>query len=167
MVLQIDKRKNRVVLSLGGNIGEVQKVFEVASHHLEVKVGELVLSSSFYSTKAWGVENQPDFLNQVLVLETKLSPLEILRYALSIEKELGRVRKEKWHERIIDIDVLFYNDEIINTKELMLPHPFIQERNFILYPLAEIMPDFIHPRLNRTLLNLKNSCKDDLAVVKI
>jgi 2-amino-4-hydroxy-6-hydroxymethyldihydropteridine diphosphokinase len=166
MVLQIDKRKNRVVLSLGGNIGEVQKVFENARGHLQKKIGGLVLSSSLYSTKAWGVEDQPDFLNQVVVLETKLSPLEVLRCCLSIEEELGRIRKEKWHERIIDIDVLFYNDEIIDMEELVLPHPFIQDRNFILYPLVEIIPDFIHPRLEKTIIDLKNSCKDQLTVKK-
>ena len=145
MVSQIDKRKNKVVLSLGGNIGDVQQVFELARIQLEKRIGELVISSSLYSTKAWGIENQSDFLNQVVVILTECAPLEVLEFCLIIEEELGRVRKEKWHERIIDIDVLFYEDKIIDSTNLILPHPYIQDRNFILHPLVEIMPGFIHP----------------------
>jgi len=167
MVSEIDKRKNRVVLSLGGNIGDIQLVFEKARDSLQKTVGELVLISSLYQTKAWGVENQSDFLNQVIVLETTLSPIEVLKTCLAVENELGRVRKGKWHERVIDIDVLFYGNELIKSKELVLPHPYIKDRNFILYPLVEIMPDFVHPIFKKTLLELKNNCKDELPVVKI
>ncbi len=166
MVSQIDKRTNKVVLSLGGNIGDVQQVFKSATNALKNRVGELNQVSSIYKTKAWGVEDQPDFLNQIVVLDTILSPIQVLNSCLEIEAELGRVRKQKWHERVIDIDVLFYEDQIIDSENLILPHPLIQERNFILYPLAEIIPDFIHPKLKRTLLQLKNSCKDELLVVK-
>lgn len=167
MVSEIDKRKNSVVLSLGGNIGDVKDVFEVAINHLKKRVGALALSSSLYKTKAWGVENQPDFLNQVVVLDTILSPVQVLNSCLEIEDELGRIRKEKWHERVIDIDVLFCEDLIINSEHLILPHPYIQDRNFILYPLAEILPNFIHPRYQKTLLELKNNCQDELFVTKI
>lgn len=167
MVSKIDKRKNNVVLSLGGNIGNVKEVFEFAIRHLKKKVGTISLFSSLYQTKAWGVENQPDFLNQVVVIETELSPFKVLAHCLAIELELGRVRKEKWHERVIDIDVLFYGNELINSEELIVPHPHIQDRNFILAPLVEIMPDFIHPAYNKSLNDLENSCKDKLAVVKI
>jgi len=167
MVSQIDKRKNKVVLSLGGNVGEVKQVFELAIGLIQAKIGKLILSSSLYSTKAWGVENQPDFLNQVIILESTLSPFEVLDSCLEIELELGRVRKEKWHERVIDIDVLFFNSELINSTNLILPHPYIHERNFILFPLVEIMPNYVHPKLKGTLFELKNNCKDKLAVVKI
>ena len=159
MVSQIDKRKNKVVLSLGGNIGDVQQVFELARIQLEKRIGELVISSSLYSTKAWGIENQSDFLNQVVVILTECAPLEVLEFCLIIEEELGRVRKEKWHERIIDIDVLFYEDKIIDSTNLILPHPYIQDRNFILHPLVEIMPGFIHPSLKKTVFELKKWCK--------
>jgi 2-amino-4-hydroxy-6-hydroxymethyldihydropteridine diphosphokinase len=167
MVSQIDKRKNSVVLSLGGNIGDVKDVFEVAISHLKKRVGELVSSSSLYSTKAWGIENQPDFLNQVIVIDSELSPTKVLECCLTIELELGRVRKEKWHKRVIDIDVLFYNNELIKSKDLIVPHPYIQDRNFILAPLAELIPQFVHPLLQKTMQELKNSCIDNLAVVKI
>jgi len=167
MVLEIDKRKNSVVLSLGGNIGDVKEVFEFAIRHLKKRVGTISLSSSLYQTKAWGVEKQPDFLNQVVVIDSELSPFKVLEHCLAIEFQLGRVRKEKWHERVIDIDVLFYGDELINSKELIVPHPYIQDRNFILTPLIEIMPDFVHPTYNKSLNDLKISCKDKLAVVKI
>tara|TARA_B100000809_G_C15133968_1_gene529747 strand:+ start:2847 stop:3350 length:504 start_codon:yes stop_codon:yes gene_type:complete len=167
MVSEIDKRKNSVVLSLGGNIGDVKEVFMDAISHLKKRIGTINMSSSLYSTKAWGVEAQPDFLNQVVVIETELSPFKVLVHCLAIELELGRIRKEKWHERVIDIDVLFFNDEIIDSEDLILPHPYIQDRNFILYPLAEILPNYIHPTYKKTLNELKNSCKDELAVVKI
>ena len=167
MVSQIDKRKNRVVLSLGGNIGDVKEVFELTIIHLKKKVGTVSLFSSLYQTKAWGVENQPDFLNQVVVIDSELPPFKVLENCLAIELELGRVRKEKWHERVIDIDVLFYGNELINSEELIVPHPHIQDRNFILSPLVEIMPDFVHPSYNKSLTDLKISCKDKLAVVKI
>jgi len=167
MVSQIDKRKNSLVLSLGGNIGNVKEVFEVAIIHLKKRLGKLALSSSLYKTKAWGVENQPDFLNQVVVIETELLPIKVLEVCLEIEHELGRVRQEKWHERVIDIDVLFYGEELIKTETLIVPHPYIQDRNFILYPLVEIMPNYIHPLHNKSLKTLKDNCTDKLDVVKI
>lgn len=167
MVSQIDKRKNRVVLSLGGNMGDVKQVFKDALGYIEKEIGELAQLSSVYKTKAWGIENQPDFLNQVIIVESSFLPAEVLKKCLEIESELGRVRKEKWGERIIDIDLLFYNDELIKSEDLTLPHPYIQERNFILYPLVEILPNYIHPKFKKTLFDLKNDCKDQLPVVKI
>lgn len=163
----MDKRKNRVVLSLGGNLGDVLQVFRDASVCIQKEIGCIIDKSSLYKTKAWGVEDQPDFLNQVIVLETHLNPTDVLNICLAIEAQLGRIRKEKWHERVIDIDVLFYNSELINSKDLIVPHPFIQERNFILYPLAELIPEFIHPSIKKNMLELKNNCKDQLSVVKI
>ena len=167
MVSKMDKRRNRVVLSLGGNIGDVKKVFINALQLLENKIGQLILLSSLYHTKAWGVENQPDFLNQVVIFETILAPAQVLKICLKIEKELGRIRKEKWHERVIDIDVLFYESKIVDAVDLKLPHPYIQDRNFILDPLSEIMPEFVHPILGKTLLELKKNCNDKLQVIRL
>ncbi|MDZ7608724.1 MAG: 2-amino-4-hydroxy-6-hydroxymethyldihydropteridine diphosphokinase [Cyclobacteriaceae bacterium] len=107
-------------------------------------------ASSVYKTKAWGIENQPDFLNQVLEVESDLYPLEILDCILGIEESLGRVRDIKWSSRVIDIDILYYGSEIVTEPKLTIPHPQIQNRNFTLVPLCEIAPEFVHPILGIT-----------------
>lgn len=164
VVLKLDKRNKmeQIVLGLGGNEGDVKATLEKAISKIEEKIGEVVLKSSLYKTEAWGVEDQPDFINMVISISTQKLPLEVLKGCLSIEKELGREREDriKWMERKIDIDVLFYGNEIVETKELTIPHPFIQERNFVLYPLAEISPKNVHPRLKKSFLELKSESKD-------
>ncbi len=157
---------NQLILSLGGNQGDVKKTFLSAKNMITQEIGTIIKESSIFQTQAWGVENQPDFLNQVIVVETKLFPETILESCLEIEAELGRKRMKRWGERTIDIDLLFINNEIINTADLQIPHPRIAERNFILYPLDEILPDFIHPTLNKSIKQLKNNCVDDLKVFK-
>ncbi len=166
MVANIDKRNNSVVLSLGGNVGDVKQSFMRSIDFLKKEVGEVVLISPIYQTKAWGVENQPDFLNQVLVLNSKLNPQKVLEKCLDIELRLGRVRKQKWFERNIDIDMLFYNDEIIDSPNLTIPHPYVHKRNFVLYPLADVLPNFKHPLLGESMEELKKECDDSMAVVK-
>ena len=166
MVTKMDKRNNRVVLSLGGNIGEVKQAFITSINLLQDKVGDVVSTSSLYQTQAWGVGNQPDFLNQVLIINSSLPPHKVLKVCMEIELELGRVRAQKWYERTIDIDVLFYDDEIIETENLTIPHPYIQERNFVLYHLTELLSEFVHPTLQKTIRVLKNECNDELEVVK-
>lgn len=158
---------NKVVLGLGGNVGNVQQTLKKCHDLISVQMGSIILKSSFYKTKAWGVENQSDFINQVIVLETNLSATELLHSCLKVELQLGRKRKEKWHERAIDIDILFYNDDIIKQPDLKIPHPYLQERNFVLIPLIEIMPNFVHPVFEETMEALKNKCKDTLNVIKL
>ncbi|MBQ20625.1 MAG: 2-amino-4-hydroxy-6-hydroxymethyldihydropteridine diphosphokinase [Vicingaceae bacterium] len=157
---------NQLILSLGGNQGDIKKTFLSARNMITQEVGSIIKESSIYQTQAWGVENQADFLNQVIIVETKLSPETILEKCLAIEMELGRKRMKRWRERTIDIDLLFFNSEIIQTENLQIPHPRISERNFILHPLTEIIPDFIHPILNKSIKYLKNECSDDLKVFK-
>lgn len=157
---------SQLILSLGGNQGDIKKTFLSAKNSITQEVGEIVKESSIYQTQAWGVENQPDFLNQVVIVETKLSPTTILEKCLAIEMELGRKRMKRWRERTIDIDLLFFNSEIIQTENLQIPHPRISERNFILHPLAEIIPEFIHPILNKSISQLKIDCTDSLKVFK-
>jgi 2-amino-4-hydroxy-6-hydroxymethyldihydropteridine diphosphokinase len=166
MVADMDKRNNEIVLSLGGNIGEVRATFTKAIHLLKEELGGEVIISPLYGTKAWGVENQPDFLNQVVILKSSLSPVQVLKICLTIELKLGRVRRQKWDERVIDIDLLFYNNEIINLKELIVPHPYVHKRNFVLFPLVDVLPLFKHPLLGKTMEELKKECKDELEVIK-
>jgi 2-amino-4-hydroxy-6-hydroxymethyldihydropteridine diphosphokinase len=166
MVADMDKRNNQVVLSLGGNIGDVSATFTKAIHLLKEDVGAKVVFSPLYSTKAWGVENQPDFFNQVVILESSLPPMQVLKSCLAIELKLGRVRAQKWYERRIDIDLLFYNNEVLHLKDLIVPHPYLQQRNFVLFPLVDVLPLFIHPLLLKTMQELKNECKDELEVTR-
>ncbi len=156
---------NKAYLILGGNKGDKLNNLERAIKSIEARVGEVVNKSSIYSTKAWGNTNQPDFVNQVIDVETKLSALDLLKEILLIEEELGRVRTEvKWGERTMDIDILFYNDELIDEPNLKIPHPYIKERKFVLVPMNEIAGDFIHPVLKKSIYDLLGKCGDELEV---
>ena len=152
----------QVVLGLGGNIGNVIETFSKAIDVIGSGIGEVKIKSSLYSTEPWGVKNQPNFINMVIMIETNQSPNEVLTNCLLIEKRLGRNRvgQQKWGERLIDIDILFYEDKIIDTLVLKLPHPYIHERNFVLYPLVEILPEFWHPILKKAVKELKNETTD-------
>ncbi|MBW6482278.1 MAG: 2-amino-4-hydroxy-6-hydroxymethyldihydropteridine diphosphokinase [Vicingaceae bacterium] len=161
-------KSNQVILSLGGNQGDVNQTFIETKQLIEKNIGLISKSSSLYKTAAWGETNQSDFLNQVILVTTNLSPIELLSKCMEIEKHLGRVRtdKNKWRERIIDIDILFYNNETINLPNLEIPHPQITNRKFILIPLREILPDLVHPILKKTIKNLEENCSDKLNVMK-
>ncbi len=159
---------NIAYLILGGNKGDKMQNLQSALRLIEVRVGEIQKKSGIYSTKAWGNLNQPDFINQVVCIETKLKAEELLNKLLNIEEELGRTRSEqKWMERTMDIDVLFYNSDIINTANLTIPHPYIKDRKFVLIPLVEIADDFIHPVLNKSIADLLNECEDNLEVIMV
>ena len=141
----------KVYFSLGSNLGDRVQLLEKALTLLNKEIGNLVSRSSFYETEPWGFSSNHPFLNACCLCETKLSPLEVLHRTQQIEKELGRKRKsknKKYHDRPIDIDLLLCDDLTINTKELTIPHPFMQERRFVLEPLKEIAPDVIHPVLH-------------------
>ena len=144
-----------VYLLLGSNLGNRKEILDKAINLLSQKVGVIILRSKDYETAPWGVTNQPDFLNLVVSIQTKLKPLQILEITQSIENQLGRIRKEKWGARLIDIDILFYGNEIIDEPNLKIPHPLLQERDFALSPLAEIAPDFVHPVLGETISELR------------
>ena len=157
---------NTVYLLLGSNMGDSEQMLTVATNMIEKNIGKLTKSSSIYRTAAWGNEDQPDFLNQIIIISSSLSSSNILKEMFGIEKEMGRVRTTKNAARIIDIDMLFFNDEIIQTETLTVPHPQIQNRRFVLVPLAEISPDFQHPLLKKSSLELLSICSDKLNVQK-
>ena len=154
--------KVKTFLLLGGNLGDRRLNLEKAKSEIINRIGEVLEFSSLYETEAWGVHDQPDFLNQVLLVNTNLSPEELLFSCLEIEKKLGRVRKVHWGERLIDIDILFIEDKIINTQRLTVPHPEVQNRRFTLQPLCELASDFIHPVLNANIEKLLMDCVDTL-----
>ena len=158
---------NEIYILLGANLGDPITQLEQARELLKQKLGNLVKASSIYQSEAWGVEDQPIFLNQVLLIETDKSADESLLICQNIENELGRIRKEKWGARLIDIDILYFNSEIIDKPLLKIPHPYIQDRKFTLQPLCEVANSYKHPKLNLTNEQLLLICKDNLEVVKI
>jgi 2-amino-4-hydroxy-6-hydroxymethyldihydropteridine diphosphokinase len=158
---------NTAYLLTGGNMGDTKSTLMLADKWIERYCGQISKASSLYETAAWGKEDQPPFLNQALEIKTILSAPRLLDNILTIEKKMGRVRKEKNGPRIIDIDILFFNSTIFQSKELTIPHPEMQNRRFALVPLADIANDFVHPVLKKTIGQLLNECPDTLPVKKV
>ncbi|HUS01418.1 MAG TPA: 2-amino-4-hydroxy-6-hydroxymethyldihydropteridine diphosphokinase [Chitinophagaceae bacterium] len=155
---------NSVYLLIGGNLGDRIKNLAIARYNIEKEIGRIITSSSIYETASWGITEQPDFLNQVLLIEAKCSAEQAMQLILSIENKMGRVRTQKNASRVIDIDILFFNDEIINKPGLTIPHPEIQNRKFALIPMNEIAPDHMHPVIKKNIKNLLSTSADRLEV---
>lgn len=151
-------------LLTGSNLGDRFDRLNQARQCVNEKAGEVSAVSGFYETKAWGKEDQPDFLNQALQLKTSLSPTDLLDCLKNIERELGRVKKGKWDSRTIDIDILFYDEAVIDLPNLTIPHALLHERNFTLIPLMEIAGDYEHPVLKKSIETLYWESKDPLEV---
>lgn len=154
-------------LLLGSNQGDRLAFLAEARRQLQADTGSIMLASAVYETAAWGLQNQPAFLNQVLLLETALTPEDLLTEINRIEMALGRVREVKWAARVIDIDILYFGDLVLQTERLQIPHPYLQDRRFTLLPLAEIAPDFVHPFFQKTNQQLLHACPDLLEVRKL
>jgi 2-amino-4-hydroxy-6-hydroxymethyldihydropteridine diphosphokinase len=157
---------NKVYILLGSNIGNTRNQLKKAIAMIERKIGIIARLSAIYQTAAWGKTDQPDFLNQVLIVETRLNAHKLMEMILGIESSMGRIRTEKNAPRIIDIDILYFNKLVITEKHLTIPHPAIQLRRFVLTPLNELSPNFIHPVLKKTNHQLLLKCPDKLDVKK-
>lgn len=157
-------RLQQLYLATGSNQGNSFDLLNQCNFLLHSRVGYIKKLSPVYKTQAWGKTDQPDFLNQVLLLETYFTPLWVFREIQAIEKQLGRKRYEKWGPRTIDIDILFYNTRIIENTSINIPHPEIPNRNFVLKPLLDIAPKFKHPELHKTIEQLWLNRTDKLEV---
>jgi len=157
---------NKAYLLIGGNMGNRQEIFAVARGYVEQYCGLVIRSSSLYETAAWGKTDQPSFLNQALEIDTELHAKHLMTQVLEIEKFMGRERKEKYGPRVIDIDILLFNNEQYDLPFLKIPHPEMQNRRFALIPLAEIADDLQHPVLKKSIGQLLKECPDKLEVKK-
>jgi 2-amino-4-hydroxy-6-hydroxymethyldihydropteridine diphosphokinase len=157
---------NKAILLIGGNLGDRTGHLKQAVEQIGMLVGKVENISALYETAAWGVVEQPDYLNQGLVVSTEMDAVTLLHTVLEIERNIGRIRQQKWGARVIDIDIIFYNNDIINLPELKVPHPQLQFRQFVLTPLQEIIPEWQHPVLNKTIRTLSAECTDPLPAKK-
>ncbi|MFN5848534.1 MAG: 2-amino-4-hydroxy-6-hydroxymethyldihydropteridine diphosphokinase [Chitinophagales bacterium] len=153
-------------LLLGSNIGNRMKQLDKAREQIESKIGKIITKSRIYETQPWGENEQDEFLNQALEVNTKLKPKKVLEKIEEIEKLIEREETYKWGPREIDIDILMYEDEMICEMDLTIPHPFLHERRFTLIPLSEIAPDLYHPIMGATILDLLLECEDQLEVIE-
>lgn len=155
---------NRAYLLIGGNLGDRVAYLNQAKSLLSLRSGRISAVSGIYETAAWGITDQEAFLNQAILLETALNASELMQTLLHAENEIGRIRTEKYGPRIIDIDILLFNDEIIHQPDLKIPHPELANRRFALEPLNELAPSFIHPVLKKSIGELLKICPDTLPV---
>jgi len=157
-----------VFLGIGGNIGNKADNFNKVYTFIKNELGEIVISSSVYETPPWGFSADDNFWNQVLIVETELSPTEVLQKINKIENRFGREREPgKYNSREMDIDILYYDDIFVETENLIIPHPRIQHRKFVLVPLNEIATDFKHPLLRLTSFQMLENCRDESVILKL
>jgi 2-amino-4-hydroxy-6-hydroxymethyldihydropteridine diphosphokinase len=150
-----------IFLGIGSNLGKREDNILEAIRKIRELIGPVISSSSVYATEPWGFRSRNSFLNMVIEVETKLKPSGLLGRLLMIESLLGRVREgKKYASRIIDLDILLYNDMVMENKVLVIPHPRMHERKFVLVPLCEIASDFVHPVLNKSISELLKECPD-------
>lgn len=154
VLVEITRKRHRVFLALGSNVGDSYKFLKDAKEMIKSEYTTINKESKIYKTKPWGFVMQDDFLNQVIEIETFFESFSLLKEIQKIENKLARERKIHWGPRTIDIDILFFDDEKIYTDDLIIPHPYIEKRAFVLKPLKEIAPFFIHPVLNRSISDL-------------
>jgi 2-amino-4-hydroxy-6-hydroxymethyldihydropteridine diphosphokinase len=156
-----------IFILLGSNVGDCQANLLNARQEISRSIGEIITTSAVYKTAPWGNTHQPDFYNQVIGINSILTPDNLLEGIQEIEKSLGRKREVKWGPRIIDIDILLWGTRTIKAPHLTIPHPELPNRRFTLLPLTEIAPHFIHPLEHKTMLALLEACPDRLTVERV
>ena len=152
-------------IGLGSNLEDRLALLAEARRKCALSLGPILKRSDIYYTTAWGKRDQAAFLNQIIQIQTLLEPLEVIASIQDIEKQMGRRRTEKWGPRKIDIDLLFYDQLVMKDEVLIVPHPGIHERRFVLQPFMDIDPHFVHPQSKKTISDLLDSCKDDGEVI--
>ncbi len=158
----------KVYLLLGGNLGDRNYYIQMSEQSIDRELGAIINRSSIYETEPWGFQHEQNFYNRVVEINTLLNPQELLEKIHNIENNLGRERKnQQYSARTIDIDILFYDDLILNEPNLIIPHSQLHNRKFALEPLCEIIPEFMHPVMNVTVRELLSQCEDTLSVSKI
>jgi 2-amino-4-hydroxy-6-hydroxymethyldihydropteridine diphosphokinase len=159
---------NKAYLILGSNLGDRLELIEKSKELVKIQIGSIVKDSSLYDTEPWGFVHKNTFLNQVIYVQTSLNPHHLLEAIHKIEKSLGRIRENnQYNARTIDIDILLYNDWIIHSPDLKIPHPKMLERRFVLEPLNEIAAELEHPVEKKTVKQLLLECKDEMKVIKL
>ena len=154
-MVRLSRKLHRAYLGIGTNMGDLKANLEKCVESISImKETRITDVSNYIKSKAWGNEYQDDYLNGVVCIETWLEPYELLGFCQEIEKLMGRVRKEKWGPRIIDVDILLYDDAIISQPDLIIPHPYMHKRDFVLAPLKEIAPFAIHPLLRKHIIDI-------------
>ncbi len=154
---------NKVYILLGGNLGKVPETISKSIEKITEQVGSCLKRSNIYVSEPWGFKSEDYFYNQAIIIETEQNPHLVLENILSIEKEMGRKRiknKNNYISRNIDIDILFYNDMILDSEDLSIPHPLMHLRSFALLPMVEIAPDFVHPAFDKTIVEILSDCED-------
>ena len=160
--------KRAIYLCIGGNLGEREANLEEALEFIDFNFGDVVGVSSIYESEPWGMSDVPNFLNQVVHIQSELTDRELLEEIADLEEFFGRERSSQGYvSREMDIDVLFIDEEVISTEALQVPHPRISERRFVLEPLAEIAPEFIHPELKQSVVVLLKACSDKGKVTRL
>jgi 2-amino-4-hydroxy-6-hydroxymethyldihydropteridine diphosphokinase len=163
----VDPGAHLAYLGLGSNIGDKMANLNQAVASIGAHLGIVCAKSTVFLTDPWGLYDQPTFLNQVVLVETLMEPELLLREIQAIERQMGRERITKWDRRIIDIDILFYDQIVYQSETLQIPHPWLEQRNFVLAPLAEIAPTFVHPVSKKTIQELLESSTDPLRAIPI
>jgi 2-amino-4-hydroxy-6-hydroxymethyldihydropteridine diphosphokinase len=163
----LQQKKHTAYILLGSNMDDRESHLANAIKQIELNCGLVYKTSALYETAAWGNVEQASFLNQALVLKTDLSPQKLMKQLLHIERILGRTRTIKMGPRTIDIDIILMDETVVYSDSLTLPHPHLQDRKFVLLPLAAIAPNAFHPIFNKTVEQLLTECSDNLDVKKV